>query len=245
MSSNTMMTISCVKVKAEQLADKVIVLYFASLLRSDSMLREDDIFLSEIYRELQPRCIFEVVFVAVGDDVCASRCQNPFKRFQKIFSRMPWTAIPFSDLISRKRLGSRFCISLDNVPPSAFVIDPKGTVLQCDAFSHFHYGPEAFPFADESLDRLLSQHDAILDNPSLEKLLVSPQRDYLINNKNVPVPVRDLENKVVALYLYEDGCNSDLTAKLKEAYEELVLKNNKNFEVVLVYISEAGDVLGS
>lgn len=51
------------------------------------------------------------------------------------------------------------------------------------------------------------------------------------------VPVCDLTKKVVALYFYEDGRSNDLTTKLKEAYDELVLKKKKNFEVVLVYIS--------
>lgn len=98
---------------------------------------------------------------------------------------MPWTAIPFSDSMSRKRLGSTFCISGDDDYPSTFVIDSKGTVLQYQGFRCFDHGADAFPFTNESFDRLRARLDAIIDNPSLKKLLVSPQSDYLINNKNV------------------------------------------------------------
>ncbi|KAL6496491.1 hypothetical protein OROGR_029749 [Orobanche gracilis] len=170
-------------VKAEQLADKFIVLYFVTLTQSDRIVQEKEVYL--------------------------------------------------------KHLALRFGVSTGQDTPSAFVIDPTGMVLQRDALRFFSFGAACFPFIQKRLHRLCSRYDAILNNPSLKKLLVSPQRDYLINNKNVRVPVRDLKNKVVALYLYEDGYNNDLTAKLKEAYEELVLKNKKNFEVVLVYISNS------
>ncbi|KAL6496500.1 hypothetical protein OROGR_029758 [Orobanche gracilis] len=226
-------------VKAEQLADKFIVLYFVTLTQSDRIVQEKEVYLLDIYKELEPKGLFEVVFVTFGDDIPVSRNRNPLQLFQTKFSRMPWTAIPFSDSVSRKHLALRFGVSTGQDTPSAFVIDPTGMVLQRDALRFFSFGAACFPFTQKRLHRLCSRYDAILNNPSLKKLLVSPQRDYLINNKNVRVPVRDLKNKVVALYLYEDGYNNDLTAKLKEAYEELVLKNKKNFEVVLVYISNS------
>lgn len=227
-------------VKAEQLANKFIVLYFASLVVRDTQLRIKEVHLLDVYKELHPKGLLEVVFVAVGDDIPITRNHTTHeRRFKKHFSRTPWTAIPFSDSESRKHLGLRFGIDVRENIPSAFVFDPTGVVLQPYGFTRFPFGPDAFPFSDDRIAQLLSEDDAILNKLSLKKLLVSPQRQYLINNENVRVPVHDLNNKVVALYLYEDGRNNELTTKLKEAYEELVLKKKKKFEVVLVYITNS------
>lgn len=50
------------------------------------------------------------------------------------------------------------------------------------------------------------------------------------------VPIHTLENKVVALYFYEEGfTDEDITIELKAVYEELA-KCDEKFEVVLIYL---------
>ncbi|KAK1358363.1 hypothetical protein POM88_051619 [Heracleum sosnowskyi] len=43
-----------------------------------------------------------------------------------------------------------------------------------------------------------------LNHPSISNLLASPTRNYVIDKNKQAVPLRDLENKVVALYFFED-----------------------------------------
>ncbi|KAL6568832.1 hypothetical protein OROHE_003573 [Orobanche hederae] len=177
----------------------------------------------DIYNKLEPKCGFEVVFVAVRDGIpCRDTGESttltystPHERFVERFSTMPWTAIPFSDLKSRKRLERIFCNSIYNDVdrwPISYVIDSRGVVLESDAASLF--------------SRM---------SGSLKTLLTSPERDYVITNKREQVPVHKLEDKVVGLLLYTDISNESVTWKLKMAYEELS-KKMVNFEVVLIYL---------
>ncbi|KAL6547652.1 hypothetical protein OROHE_009357 [Orobanche hederae] len=74
------------------------------------------------------------------------------------------------------------------------------------------------------------------DQVNLRDLLCNETRDYLINNNGYKINVGNLEDKVVALYLYEEGCSDEFTETLKIAYEQLVRVENRMFEVVLVYM---------
>ncbi|KAK1355425.1 hypothetical protein POM88_048681 [Heracleum sosnowskyi] len=66
-----------------------------------------------------------------------------------------------------------------------------------------------YPFSgDENLD--------FPEQPSLKTLLVSPERDYVISNKGEKVDIESLEDKVVALYFYEDFENVSQPLSLKE-----------------------------
>ncbi|KAL8148147.1 hypothetical protein AgCh_005482 [Apium graveolens] len=74
---------------------------------------------------------------------------------------------------------------------------------------------------------------------SIKALLVSSERNYVINNRGDKVNVCDLEDKVVALYLYEDGCtDNDLTPFLEKTYRKCTYEKI-GFEVVLVYIHDS------
>ncbi|KAL6493828.1 hypothetical protein OROGR_031737 [Orobanche gracilis] len=127
------------------------------------------------------------------------------------FSSMPWTTIPFSDTMSTH-----------------------------DSMSLFQeYGAEGYPFSDERIDTLISNDNTLGAHPSLRLILASPERDYLINNKWHKVSICDLKDKFVALYIYEEGCSSDLTTTLRNAYQNLVHEQNQKFEVVLVYIHDS------
>ncbi|KAK1354709.1 hypothetical protein POM88_047965 [Heracleum sosnowskyi] len=89
----------------------------------------------------------------------------------------------------------------------------------------------SYPFTDERLRYLDSEDDEAAKQLSLETLLGSPLRDYVISNKGDRVPIHTLKDKVVALYFYEDGLTDDkLTIKLKMAYMGCA-KTKENFEM--------------
>ncbi|KAL6529809.1 hypothetical protein OROGR_015432 [Orobanche gracilis] len=201
---------------------------------------------------IHPKGGFQVVFVAVTyvpPGICPELLLNstPKEFFQEKFSFMPWTAIPFDDIESRKYLETRFPIShfLSGSRPVSFVIDPTGVVLQCQAESIFLvYGAQAYPFSDNTISQIKSEDEDARKHTFLKKLLVFPERDHIISNKGkqvVRIPVHDLEDKVVALYFYQDYPIDSLTKEIQAAYEQLA--NKENFEIVLVYVHGSWDFL--
>lgn len=150
--------------------------------------------LIDIYKKLEPKGGFEVVFVAVGDGLTCldtrestSTYSTSQQHFEDIFSTMPWTAIPFSDLKSRKRLEKMFVIVRDTrleMLPVSFVIDSRGVVLLDDATQVFSvYGSAGYPFTKERLKCLDYEDNVTLEQLSISTLLASPERDYVITNK--------------------------------------------------------------
>lgn len=129
----------------------------------------------------------------------------------------------------------------------SLVIDPAGVVLQLEADDIFLlFGAEAYPFSDKRVSHLEHKDQAALDCPSITQLLTSPGHEHLINCHNTEVPAKDLEDKTVALYFYED-CSMTFdwfTKKLKDAYKNLSPTEKERFEVVLVYIEHSIDALG-
>ncbi|KAL6579412.1 hypothetical protein OROMI_009628 [Orobanche minor] len=224
------------QVREKQLAGKIIVLHFMSLVNGYNNWNLNTRDLMDIYNKLEPKCGFEVVFVAVRDGIpCRDTGESttltystPHERFVERFSTMPWTAIPFSDLKSRKRLERIFCNSIYNDVdrwPISYVIDSRGVVLESDAASLFsRYGAAGYPFTKKRLECLNYEDDVARMSGSLKTLLTSPERDYVITNKREQVPVHKLEDKVVGLLLYTDISNESVTWKLKMAYEELSKK---------------------
>ncbi|KAL6574715.1 hypothetical protein OROMI_012000 [Orobanche minor] len=217
------------------------------------MEKEWTTFLIDIYNDLLPNNDFEVIVVAVDDiftEFLASG-RDPRKYFESLFAIMPWTATPFSDLGSRKRIAKRLGVSGGEyfcsvrggelrVTCSVF-LDSNGMVLTRDACYYFGaYGTPGYPFTDERTKILDCEDDAIAEQPSLESLIGSRERDYVISIKGTRVPIHTLKDKVVALYFYEDGLTNYrrfvFTAQLEKAYKEL--KSKENFEVVLVYLSD-------
>ncbi|KAL6541947.1 hypothetical protein OROGR_011433 [Orobanche gracilis] len=199
--------------------------------------------LMQVYMDLWPIDGFEVVFVDVNDDSISGAILPAFsyqeleKHYEDILSYMPWTAIPLSDVTSRKQLTQRFGLPEVLYVNYSLVFDSTGKLLQHGDLSLFHkYGALGYPFSDERINYLKSEDDRISKQPSLKELLASPQRDYLISNKGDEVPIHTLEDKVVALYFYEEGVtNKNITLELKTVYGKLA-ENNKKFEVVLIYL---------
>lgn len=140
--------------------------------------------LEDIYTKLHPKGDFEIVFVALRDD--GEIPSNIRQCLQHIFSMMPCPAIPCSDQKSIHRLERMFGIhNTKQYGPKSFIIDPTGVVLQSHATPLLlSYGAAAYPFTNERIQFLDSEDSLFRTQPlSVEKLLSSPDRDYLINNK--------------------------------------------------------------
>ncbi|WOH03158.1 hypothetical protein DCAR_0522552 [Daucus carota subsp. sativus] len=188
----------------------------------------------------------KVIFVGAPDAaLCSAQevCSTPQEqRFEERYSLMPWLTIPFSDLKTRKHLETRFggIAGFSDRYPVSFVIDPEGVVLQDNGGFYFQeYGAPGYPFSDEKINIINSEDDAAIQHPSITTLLASPERNYVISNSGDQVLVSDLEDKVVALYFYEElpigesPDADDLTPKIEMVYRQLA--KNENFEIVLIY----------
>lgn len=145
--------------------------------------------LIDIYYDLLPFNNFEVILVAVEDPcftpIPSHTPPEAHEVFESIFSQLPWTAIPFSDLACRKRIARKCGISeIGFSYPTSVLLDTKGMVLNCKKCWLFErYGTQGYPFTDERINFLDSEDDAAIKQPTLDLLLGSPERDYLITNK--------------------------------------------------------------
>ncbi|KAL8102377.1 putative nucleoredoxin 1 isoform X3 [Apium graveolens] len=248
------------KVKAEELVGKAILLYFVPVYLDGIFPwgKETTTFLIDIYNDLLPNNDFEVIFIAV-DDLSAESflvSQGDLqKNFESIFAGMPWTAIPFSDKASRQLIARKLSVCGVNggelLGTSSVSFDSEGMVLKRDACVFFgEYGSPGYPFTDKRIEFLNHEDDAVAEQPSLELLLGSPKRDYVISNKGDRVPIHTLKDKVVALYFYEefyeDGLTNyrcaGITEQLKTAYKEMAEKK-ENFEVVFLYLYDTSATL--
>lgn len=148
--------------------------------------------LKDVYDDLQPANNFEVVLVA-STDLVGFEVETPGHSsvradaqnyFEDSFSYMPWTAIPFLDVTSRKHMQITFGVYETWAFPILFIIDSTGMVLQCRAFDILqNFGALGYPFSEERISFLMAEDDAIIRKPSLKTLLASPGRDYVISNK--------------------------------------------------------------
>lgn len=113
---------------------------------------------------------FEVVYVSVEDDDCS---------FNKEFSYMPWLAIPHSDSVSRARLIGRFKVTAF---PHLIFINENGRVLTDDGVAVIsRYGGDGYPFTPEHLEELKEREQSAKNNQSLQSILVSPYRDFVLS----------------------------------------------------------------
>lgn len=127
--------------------------------------------LVELYQELASKGNFEVVFIS------SDRNDESFENY---LSEMPWLAIPFSDLDTRKRLKDLFKVrgipNLVIIDENGHVSTEKGTRIVTE------YGAVAYPFTPEKINFLKEEEEAAKQNQTLSSILVSSSRDYLITN---------------------------------------------------------------
>ncbi|KAL1812432.1 hypothetical protein ACET3Z_022497 [Daucus carota] len=181
-------------VQAKHLEGKVIVLHFVPLVKWSNKLRLYVSSLVDIYNARHSKGGLEVVFVGLKFGKNASNPQKLSKYFEQKFSMMPWLAIPFSDIESPEHWEARVRFPLTpwigEYDTASVVIDPTGVVLKWFADDYFvRYGAEGYPFTDKRIGFLKSRDKEALKYPSVTNRLTSPQRDYVINNKNQEIPV--------------------------------------------------------
>ncbi|KAL5552876.1 hypothetical protein UlMin_040277 [Ulmus minor] len=210
------------QVKISSLSGKIVGLYFSGSWCGPC--RSFTPSLVEVYQEVTSKGEFEVVFISSDRDD---------ESFNEYFSKMPWLAIPFSDLDTRKRLKDLFKV---RGIPNLVILDANGKV-STEQGTRFvrEYGVDAYPFTPERISFLKEEEENAKKNQTLTSILVSSSRDYLVSNDGNQVAVSELEGKMVGLYFATSahGRCIEFTPKLVEIYKKLKEKG-ENFEIVLI-----------
>ncbi|XP_042519027.1 probable nucleoredoxin 2 [Macadamia integrifolia] len=210
------------QIKVDELEGKTIGLYFSA--NWYSQCQSFTPLLANIYNQLKEQgARFEVVFVSSDEDQCA---------FDNFHGTMPWLAIPFSDLISKKSLTQKFQVE---GMPCLIIIDICGKPIQTEGVELiYRYGVQAFPFTQEKIAELEDEEEANRASQTLEKLLSTQTRGHVIKQKE-QVPVSTLVGKTVGLYFSALSCLpcEKFTSRLVCVYEYLKEKKEA-FEIVFI-----------
>ncbi|XP_077253930.1 putative nucleoredoxin 2 [Tasmannia lanceolata] len=218
------------QVKIDELEEKTIGLYFSA--NWYSQCQSFTPVLAGVYNQLkQQNAEFEIVFISSDEDQ---------RSFDEFYGTMPWLAIPFSDLKSKKSLTERF--QIEGIP-SLVILDPCGNPIQTEGVDLiYRYCDRAFPFTLERITELEAEERANHASQTLEKLLLTNSRDYVIGQKE-QVPISYLVGKTVGLYFSAQWCPPcvKFTPRLVSVYNNLKEKE-EDFEVVFLSIDrdEAG-----
>ncbi|XP_019709919.1 probable nucleoredoxin 1-2 isoform X2 [Elaeis guineensis] len=150
---------------------------------------------------------------------------------------MPWLAIPFSDSKARDRLDELFKV---RGIPHLVILDANGEVLNKKGVQAVgDYGSEGYPFTLEKINKLKEEEEATKREQTLQTVLVSPSRDYLILNNGNKVSISELEGKMVCLYFSINGSKTcdEFTLVLAKIYRNLK-ERGESFEVVMVSLDD-------
>nr|ABR16144.1 unknown [Picea sitchensis]ACN41140.1 unknown [Picea sitchensis] len=210
------------KVKVEELEGKYVGLYFSA--HWCPPCRSFTPVLSEIYKKLLEKGDFDIVFISADRDE---------KSFEEYHHTMPWLALPFSDENTRKNLNQAFQV---HGIPCLVILDKEGRVITAKGVEIIkEYSAEAYPFTAERLDELRAKEEAIRAAQTVESLLLSDERDFVLGHEGTQVPVAELAGKTVGLYFSAHWCGPcrSFTPQLVEIYNEL-LKKGEAFEIVFL-----------
>ncbi|MQM23027.1 hypothetical protein Taro_056088, partial [Colocasia esculenta] len=210
------------QVSLADLEGKIIGLYFSANWYAEC--ENFNPVLSSMYIHLKDvGSNFEVVFIS-SDESQAS--------FDQFHSTMPWPAIPYSDLQSKKSLTEMF--QIEGIP-SLVILNQRGETIHLDAVDLvYKYGDQAFPFTSERIAELEAGEKAKHASQTLEQLLSSKGKDYVISHSE-QVPISKLVGKTVGLYFSASQCPPSVkfTQRLACVYKSLKEKN-EDFEIVFV-----------
>lgn len=159
--------------KVSSLDGKIIGIYFSANWYPPC--RNFNQALVDFYLQLKQKVKdsnFEIVYVSSDEDTAA---------FNAYRETMPWLAIPFSDLDTKKALNRRF--DVEGIPCLVILQpnDKKYEETLCDGVELVHrYGVQAFPFTRERLEQLHGEERERHENQNLVNLLTNSHRDFLL-----------------------------------------------------------------
>lgn len=229
---NSTLYMLLLQVKVSDLEGKVVGIYFSANWYPPCQTFTN--LLVNAYEQLKNLSPgFEVVFVSSDEDSDA---------FNNYRACMPWLAVPFSDLKTKKFLNQRF--DVEGIPCLIILQsdNSKDGIATYDGVELiYRYGAQAFPFTEKRLLELQEEEREKHENQTITNLLTNNSRDFLLS-QSLPkqVPVISLKGKTVGLYFSAQWCLPGLkfTQKLISTYEkikqELVGKDGEDFEIVFV-----------
>ncbi|KAI4316985.1 hypothetical protein L6164_024902 [Bauhinia variegata] len=221
------------QVKVSDLEGKVVGLLFAANwyppCRSFTQM------LAGMYDELKRNVRdFEIVYVSSDEDVDA---------FNGFYGHMPWLAVPFSDLETKKSLSRKY--DVEGIP-CLIILQPRDNkedaTLRDGVELIYRYGVQAYPFTSQRLEQLHRENRERHENQTLTNLLTNHNRHYVLGHPGLQqVPVTSLMGKTIGLYFSAQWCVPcvKFTPKLISIYHKIkqMLATNGNdeeFEIVLV-----------
>ncbi|RVX16003.1 putative nucleoredoxin 2 [Vitis vinifera] len=171
------------QVKVSELNDKVIGLYFSANWYAPC--RKFTQVLAGAYEQLKScGAGFEIVFVSSDED------SDAFDNFRAC---MPWLAVPFSDLETKKALNRKF--DIEGIP-CLVILQPNDN--KDEATLHdgveliYRYGVNAFPFTKVRLEELRKEEREKHESQTLPNLLTNHNRDFLLGRptakQNLEIP---------------------------------------------------------
>ncbi|CAN6548948.1 unnamed protein product [Malus baccata var. baccata] len=210
------------KVPVSELEGKIVGLYFS--LSSYGPCVEFTPKLVEAHEKLKANGEnFEIVLVPLDDD------EESFKQY---FEKMPWFSLPIGDK-SVQKLARYFELS---TLPTVVIIGADGkTHSENVADAIDEHGSLAYPFTPEKFAELVEIEKAKEKAQTLESILISGDRNFVIGKEGTQIPVTDLLGKNILLYFSAHWCPPcrAFLPKLVEAYHEIKGKDDA-FEVIFI-----------
>lgn len=133
--------------------------------------------LVDIYEDLKNSNVsdFEIVYVPSDEDLDA------FDNFY--YGHMPWLAVPFSDLETKKALNKKY--EVEGIPCLVILQpnDNKEDATLCNGVELIHrFGVKAYPFTKERLEQLEMEEREKHESQTLTNLLTDHDRDYVLGH---------------------------------------------------------------
>lgn len=210
------------QVPVSALEGKMVGLYFS--MSSHEPCVEFTSTLVDVYNKLKEKGEnFEIVLIPLDYEE---------EEHKQGFETMPWLALPFKDKSCEKLV--RY-FELETIP-TLIIIGPDGKTLDPNVAERIEeHGIDAYPFTPEKLAELAEIEKAKEASQTLESLLVSGDKDFVIGKNGSKVPVSELVGKNVLLYFSAHWCPPcrGFTPKLIKIYHEIKEKDNQ-FEVIFI-----------
>ncbi|KAJ4964309.1 hypothetical protein NE237_024248 [Protea cynaroides] len=227
------------QVKISELECKVVGLYFSANWYPPCLNFTP--VLATVYEQLKGQGLgLEIVFVSSDEDADA---------FDRYRACMPWLAIPFSDLETKKALNRSF--NVEGIP-CLIILQPNdienvGT-LHDGVEIIYRFGARAFPFTKERLEELEKELREKQESQTITHLLTDHTRDFLLGHpSHKQVPVASLVGKTIGLYFSAQWCLPGLkfTPKLISIYhmikQMLGEQRGKDEDFEIVFVSSDRD----